>query len=171
MIGTTPRVRDIMQRDVISVAADTPLPELAQLLTQRMISGTPVVNEDGDVVGVVSLTDLVANSTRTTSQVQAKESSSPYYRDLWIEEDSSSGFLVEDYGSQLQVQDIMTPVVYVINADEGLTELVGMMLGARIHRVLVTDGEAVVGIVTTMDLIRVIPRLLGEEKKPAPPRK
>lgn len=153
------KVRDVMQRNVISVSAEMTLVELAQVLTQRMISGAPVVDEEGEVVGVVSLADLVANTARTHAEMQPNEARPQYYRDVWMEEEVMDGFTVEDFSSNMKVMDIMTPVVYVIGENDSLSELVNLMLGARIHRALVTNGESVVGIVTTMDLIRIIPDL------------
>ncbi|MBM3465481.1 MAG: CBS domain-containing protein [Armatimonadetes bacterium] len=137
-----------------------PLDELAQLLTTRMISGAPVVDEDGEVVGVVSLADLVANAAR--GQGEAQIASHPrYYSDAWVDEAVLDGFSVEQVSSSMLVMDIMTPVVYVVDEKDTLPRLVDLLLTARVHRAMVTDGDSVTGIVTTMDLIRAIPTLMG----------
>ena len=59
--------------------------------------------------------------------------------------------------------DIMTPVVHQVHEDDVIGNVVALMLQARIHRVLVTNGRAIVGIVTTMDLIALLPALLARE--------
>ena len=84
-----------------------------------------------------------------------------WFQDLWEEHSVLESVLLDHAVDCLTVEDIMTPLVYCIRDSESLTELVELMEQARIHRVLVTDGTGIVGIVTTMDLIRVIPRLMG----------
>lgn len=218
------QVRDIMQPDIVTVEPSMTLRQLARLLTSMHISGAPVVDAAGEVIGVISMTDLVTATlrpdpapAREMRRVQVEEAAdgdpaaagaggraarqegeaaqglgSPeptvqpparpaaqevpvrrppgevrdrrwnvWFQDLWEERSVLEGVLLDRAADYLTVEDVMTPLVYVIRETESLTELVDLMDQARIHRVLVTDGESIVGIVTTMDLIRVIPRLLA----------
>ncbi len=155
-----PMVRDVMQTRIVSVTETMSVEEVANILTQHAISGAPVVDEHHNVVGVVSLSDLAAHSSHPQSPVQ-QGPRRQYYRELWLEEQLPDGFLIEDYSSSAQVKDIMTPVVHQVHEDDSVTDVVHLMLQARIHRVLVTNGTAIVGIVTTMDLIALLPDLLA----------
>lgn len=156
----TPCVRDVMHRGVISVSPHMSVPELAALLTAKMISGAPVVDSAGEVVGVVSLTDIAINSGRGQSALAPGDRKSDYYTNLSLEDEVAQSFYVEDYAQAATVAEIMTPVVYVVRETAPLTDLIELLVSARIHRALVSDGRSVVGIVTTTDLIRIIPRLL-----------
>lgn len=160
-----PTVRDVMQKSLITVPQDATLGELARLLTRHKISGVPVVDEEGDVVGVVSMTDLTAFAARARRGV-GTDSEPRYYRDLWTDDDLSDGFCEgmydEDYASTTRVWEIMTKTVYMLNEATPVCDLVKLMLDLRIHRVLVTNGKSVVGIVTTVDVMRLIPELLAE---------
>jgi CBS domain-containing protein len=149
-----------MEKHMITVPPEMTVPELAQMLTQKMISGVPVVDRDGEVVGVVSLSDVATNAARQQAAAERIDKHPEYYRDLWMDADLTAGYIIEDYGSNATVGEIMTRVLHVVHEDDSLVDLTNLLLGARIHRALVTNGERVVGIVTTMDLIRVIPQLL-----------
>ncbi len=66
-------------------------------------------------------------------------------------------------GSTVTVRDIMSPTVYQVKAQTSVLELVELMLGARIRRAIVTDKGKVSGIVTTSDILRLVPELLREK--------
>lgn len=148
--------RDIMQRKLITVPPDMLVSELAQLFTSKGISGAPVVDL-GRPIGVVSLTDI-ANASSEGRLVQ--HAARPhYYRDVWLDEEELDGFSIEQVDART-VADIMTPAVYQADQTTSLVELVEIMLEAKIHRVIITDKDKAVGIVTTTDLIRQIPQLV-----------
>ena len=67
------RVRDIMSRYVVSVTEDTPVIEVARILAERRFSGLPVVDRDGDVVGMVSDFDLLARDGETAGEVMSPD--------------------------------------------------------------------------------------------------
>jgi CBS-domain-containing membrane protein len=68
------KVRDIMTRDVIRVAEDAPIREVAQLLDKHHISGVPVCDEAGHIVGVVSEYDLIAKpEARTAAEAMTRD--------------------------------------------------------------------------------------------------
>ena len=64
--------RDIMTRDVITVGSTATVKEAAQILTQQQLSGAPVVNQQGQIVGVVSEADIVANKGRQVKDIMSK---------------------------------------------------------------------------------------------------
>jgi predicted transcriptional regulator len=123
-------VADIMSRDLIKIETGTPLRDVADILTGNFISGAPVVDAQGEVVGIVSLSDVA--------------------------------FMAAKDHQDLCVDDILTPAVFVIEDWATLPQLAQLLLKARIHRALVTSHKRIVGIVTTMDLLRVIPQVWTE---------
>ena len=54
------------------------------------------------------------------------------------------------------MRDIMTPMLFKVDEDTSLKEVADMMIGGRVHRLFVTHKQKVVGIVTTMDMLKVI---------------
>ncbi len=78
-MSTTPsstnpiRVRDIMSRYVVSVTEETPVIEVARILAERRFSGLPVLNHEGDVVGMVSDFDLLARDGETAGEVMSPD--------------------------------------------------------------------------------------------------
>lgn len=151
-------VSDVMCHDLFTVPADMLVSELGLYLTDHNISGAPVL-EKGKLVGVVSLRDIAASVP--SEPVRAPRRKEAYFRHLWAE-DEASGFSVQDAGGA-RVRDIMTPAVYTIPGSASLNNLVEMMMRSSIHRVIVVNElEVPVGIVTTTDLMRLIPLLLPQ---------
>jgi CBS domain-containing protein len=66
-----PAVKDVMTRDVISFQEKTPLDEVAETLSRRHITGAPVLDSDGYVVGIVSEVDVFARHGQTASDVMS----------------------------------------------------------------------------------------------------
>ncbi len=139
--------KDIMRKDVVTVAPHMTLKELAQTLGDAGITGAPVVDEKGTLLGVVSQTDLV----RAERESPAGESG--FYRRESDEAVSASGFHYEDPDHR-RVEQIMTPGGLCCEEDATVEEVARLMLARRIHRVPITRGGALCGIVTTMDLLR-----------------
>ncbi len=148
--------RDIMNADVITVREDMPIRDLANLLTDKMITGAPVVNKKGQLVGVVSASDIVRNEAHRAAIVQDNVSS--YYLHGWEDQlsiDEIDMFHVEA-GEDLTVRDIMTPIIFKVSEDTPISEMADAMIGGRIHRLIVTRDDKVVGIVTTLDMLKAI---------------
>jgi CBS domain-containing protein len=68
-VGAAVKVKEIMTTRVVTVTADTPVPVIARLLRKNRISGVPVVDADGTVMGLVSEYDLLARSGQTAGEV------------------------------------------------------------------------------------------------------
>lgn len=155
------RVREIMSRDVVMVRDDMTLQEVATFLTENQISGAPVEDTEGRVVGVVSLSDVAratSEQPRLSERPLAERAPAPDYylrgweRKLAVEEFES--FQVEEPG--LLVSEIMTPRVHSVDEATPVPDAARMMREAHIHRVLVTSHGKVVGIVTTSDLLGLL---------------
>jgi len=150
------KAKDIMNTDVLSVRDDMTVQELAGFLTEREILGAPVVDSEGEVVGVVSCTDIV-QSTTTEADIVVEKSTPGFYEHGWedkLDPDEMGGLHVEENES-LPVREIMTPTIYTVPEDTPISDIAKAMVAGRIHRLLVTRGSRLVGIITTMDMLKV----------------
>lgn len=132
--------RDIMHGGVVTVTLDTTVEELVELLTEKEISGVPVLSPQGQTVGVVSLTDVAA-----------------YVGQSWVR-NQGAGPSPEGQVARTLVSEIMSPFVYFVEENASLEHLAEVMLEHHIHRVLVLQDEQTVGIVSSLDLIRALTR-------------
>jgi CBS domain-containing protein len=150
------RARDIMTANIVSVAETATVRELVALLQDHQISGVPVVNARGKITGVVSVSDVAAASGEVTA-IAPEVASPEFYVHGWedkINPDELRQLRVEDEG--LLVKDIMTARVYTVAADAPITEVARTMVDGHVHRLLVGDRDKLVGIVSTLDLLRSI---------------
>lgn len=153
-------LKDVMKRDVITVPPDMPVSELAGLLTNRMISGAPVVDASGQVLGVVSLSDVAGFSA--TGRTGLETDRNLYYGVPEMEDYLVGFFTVHDLAPEATVADIMTSAVYTLGEGATVLEAADLMRSSRIHRILVTEEGRPTGIVTTMDLVGALCDLLRE---------
>lgn len=130
---------DLMNPEILTVDADLTVRELASYLVENEISGAPVRDEEGRIVGVVSLFDIAAVASDG-------------------EDDGSGGGSERD---GLYVADIMTPVVHSVTEDATVSEVAAAMLKGHLHRLLVTRENQAVGIISTSDLLGL---LVGTEE-------
>lgn len=147
--------RDIMRTKVLTARPDMTVRELAQLLTENHITGVPVVDGAGRLVGVVSQTDLVRHELEPA---EAAAGAAPaFHRDP--EQALPRGFstLVPDY---TRVSEVMTPAAITEEEDAPLKDLARLMQKNHIHRVVITRQGRVRGIVTSMDLLGVLVKVL-----------
>lgn len=132
---------DVMIKDVITVNEKTPLKEVTKLFGEKRITGAPVVNEAGDLIGVISESDII----RKTTSLGA-----------W---------------SPTHAGQIMTKPAVTVLPTEPLQKVCELMHNRRIHRVVVADDSGINGIITTMDILRAIANLGIEKGKDAFERK
>jgi CBS domain-containing protein len=124
-------VAELMERNVKMVRSDASLAEAVVALTDAHISGMPVVDGTGRVIGVVSTTDVLT--------AEAETNDAPARKSLW---------------ENTAVQDIMTPRPFTIAPDEDVREAARQMLYADVHRLFVAEGDRIVGIISTTDIVR-----------------
>jgi CBS domain-containing protein len=124
---------DVMIKDVITISESTPLKEVAKMFGEQRITGAPVVNAHGELVGVISETDII----RKTNSIGA-----------WSP--STAG-------------QIMTKPAVTVLPNDSLQRVCELMYNRRIHRVVVAEGSKIAGILTTMDILRAIATYLKED--------
>ncbi len=146
--------KDIMTTDVITVRDDMNVHDLANFFTEEMISGAPVVDEDNRLIGVVSVSDIVRNDMRRSTIIAGDRENNYYlqgWQDNFDESDLKELHLEKDDG--LTVADIMTPLLFKVSEAAAIAEMADIMIKGRIHRLLVTRDDKVVGIITTLDML------------------
>ena len=153
-MSKTRNVKDLMNPDVMTVADGMTTDELARYLIERENSGAPVVDSQGHLIGVVSMTDIGRNMAEA-SDVESSRSSS-FYGDI------AADFALEDRGERyieeraFTVRDVMTPVIYQVPVTASVAEAARIMVDQHIHRLVVTQGKEPVGIITSMDVLKMV---------------
>ncbi len=150
-------VSEVMNSEVLAAEADWPLDKLADFLVDNSISGAPVTTADGELVGVVSMTDIVRQN-RVTGSNQGSETTHDVYLfelERHMSREEIKTFHTE-YESPVQVRDIMTPMIFEVSEDTRVQDVAETMLKGNIHRVFVTRNKKLTGIVTTLDMMRII---------------
>ncbi|MBN1625802.1 MAG: CBS domain-containing protein [Deltaproteobacteria bacterium] len=155
MINLT--ARDIMNRDVLSVGMDWSIDHLADYLIDNCISGAPVTSEDGKLLGVVSLTDIVGYRSLPATDAQLNDPHEYYIHcpERQYSQAEIESFRVETE-SLVMVREIMTPMTFNVKEDTKLQQVADAMIRGRIHRVFVTREDKLMGIITTMDILKTI---------------
>jgi CBS domain-containing protein len=147
---------DVMNPSVITVRDDLTVQEVAALLVENEITGAPVTNPRGKLVGVVSATDIAQSAAEGADFSPRGDGSILRRHDLVGR--ASRGELrdlhVENAG--LPVRDIMTPTVFTVPENTPVSRLAKTMISGRIHRLLVTRRGRIVGIVTALDLLKLL---------------
>ena len=142
------RASDVMVRAVVTVSPDTTVEALARLMINLRISGVPVLDNDGRLVGIVSEGDLLRRVEIETER----------HRPRWSEQFSSNSQRATEYikSHARRVRDIMTREVFTVEAAATLGEIADLLEARKIKRVPVVHDGKVVGIVSRADLLKVL---------------
>ena len=141
------KIMDIMSTDVVTVAPTTSLKDVARLLVQHRISGVPVVDAEGSVIGVVSEQDLLFKERGH------------------VDRGRILGWLLDDYGPEGRAkaeartaEDAMTSPAVTILPSTPVSVAAMRMIDEQVNRLPVVAGDRLVGIVTRADLVRAFVR-------------
>jgi predicted transcriptional regulator len=128
---------------------------------QNRISGLPVLDKDGELVGVVTEGDFLRRSEIGTQRRRSK----------WLEFIVGPGKLAEDYvhASGRKVEEIMTPDPCVVGEDDTLEKVVDLMERRRVKRLPVVRAGRMVGIVSRANLMHALASLARDVAAPAGP--
>lgn len=140
--------KDIMRKDVVTVAPFMSLQELAKILDDNRLTGVAVIDEEGKVLGVVSQTDLVRAGREAGTGI-------PAFHGTTDEGAAAAGFHYED-PDRARVEQIMTPGGISFDEDTPIEALAREMMDRHIHRVLITRKGKLCGLVSTMDMLRAL---------------
>ncbi len=152
------RAHQIMTRQVITVATGAAVLEAANIMLQKHISGLPVVNEAGKLVGIVSQGDFIR---RVEIGTQRK-------RGRWLKYLLGPGKAASDFVHERgrKVAEIMTPDPCTVTEDATLEAIVELMERNRVKRLPVMRGDRLVGIVTRTNLLSAVAGLARDVPDP-----
>ncbi len=139
----------LMTSPVFAVRQDALVAKVAGTLSSRRISGALVVDGSGKPVGVISLMDIARHASMAA---QAPDIRSGFYSYPDAVEASSWRAPSRD----VHVAAVMSPEIISVSEDLPLLGVVEMMSGNHIHRLFVTRGDHPVGVITSMDVLRLL---------------
>ena len=151
------KIGEIMTRDVITVSPQTPIREAARLMADHAISGLPVVDGQGQLVGVLSEGDLILR--------QKARPRVPWWRAFFQDGEQ----LAREYqkAAGTTVAEVMTKSAISVSPDLPIEAAALILDQRRIRRVPVVAAGRVVGIVSRGDLVKVLARAPSRVEKPA----
>jgi CBS domain-containing protein len=148
------KAKDVMSRNVISVAPDASILEALRLMLLNKISGLPVITKSGQLVGIVTEGDFLR---RTETGTERK-------RPHWLEFIVSPGRLAREYvhSHGRSVEEVMTFRVETVSENTELEDVVTLMEKRRIKRIPVMRGDELVGIISRANLLRALASIARE---------
>src|SRR6266702_4558873 len=152
------RAMDVMTTHVVTIGPDASVQELAVLLSERAISGVPVIDSDNRLVGIATEGDLLHRTETGTAHPTERR------RSRWLESLASDRELARDYVKShgRKVGDIMTRVVVMVDDTTELAEIANLLETRRIKRVPVLRDGKLVGIVSRANLVRALAATASE---------
>jgi CBS domain-containing protein len=142
------KAEDVMTRNVISIDPESTVLQAARLMLQHHISGLPVIDAKGELVGVLSEGDFLRRSETKTEKRRSR----------WLEFLMGPGRIAAEYSHShgCKVSEAMSPNPQTVDVSASLEDIVELMERHRIKRVPVLCGGEVVGIVTRSNLMRAM---------------
>lgn len=126
---------------------------LARFLTDNEITGSPVTDETGEIVGIATLKDITEfrwNASRSESDARMTPEEEHEARRLRMA-------IFEEMGKvPVEVRDIMTPIVLSVDEQTPVRDIADIMMREHLHRIFITKDEKITGIVTTYDMLKLI---------------
>jgi CBS domain-containing protein len=152
------RAHQIMTRSVITIAPDATILEAANTMLQHHISGLPVVDTAGKLVGIVSEGDFIRRSEIGTQRKRGR----------WLKFLLGAGTAATDYVHEYgrKISDVMTSEPLTVIEDATLEEIVTLMETNGIKRLPVMKGDKLVGIVSRANLLQAVASLAREIPDP-----
>ena len=148
--------KDIMTKDVVTVTMATDIEKLAALLVSNQISGAPVVDANGSLIGVVTENDLISQNKRLHIPTVVS------FLDAAIYLESSKKFADEvKRVTATKVADICSKKVIAVDEETTLTDIATIMSEKKVHVLPVVKAGKVVGIVGKRDVVRAVAQQAG----------
>ncbi|MCA8975139.1 MAG: CBS domain-containing protein [Planctomycetes bacterium] len=142
---------DVMQRELVTVQASDSIEEVERIIADAKVSGVPVIGDGGRIIGILSTSDLVSRYAADDDH------ESPHF-DTADEDEDDELVDYEPDSNRVCAADVMTPEIQSIPSSTPLREVARRMADGEIHRLLVVDQGRLVGLVSTLDVIRAIAR-------------
>ena len=139
---------DIMVKDVVSVGPETPVREVALLMLERRISGVPVVDGEGRILGIVSEGDLIRRPEIDTDHAPTG------WLGLFLSDEERARDFIKSHGRK--AGEVMTQPALWTGPDTPLAEIVRLMERHRVKRLAIVEHGKLAGLVTRADLLRAM---------------
>lgn len=142
------RADEIMSRDVVTVRPETPLREVAELLASRHLSGVPVVDAEGRLLGVLTESDLMRRIAAPA------EAPAGFLGGLIRDAAAEAGRFAKLHGRT--AQDVMTPDPLCVPPDAPVAEVAKLLEEKRIRRLPVVSEGRLLGLVSRADILKAV---------------
>lgn len=155
------KVRDYMERMVITFSPDDSIFDVAEVFSKLNISGAPVVDGEGNVVGVISETDVVKFMKAGLGPAKLLKTHPGVSITFTVLDLVRKGLKIKKelrMVKRIKVKDVMSNRVISINPDADVFEAAELMEKNKIHRLIVTEGGKLIGIISKADLLRALIR-------------
>jgi len=152
------RAHHIMTRDVITVTPHTTIEEAAKIMLETRISGLPVMDDAGRLVGIVSESDFLRRSEIGTGRKR------PAWLQFFMGPGKAASEFVQERGRK--VEDVMTRDPITVGEETPLEDLVRLMEKNDIKRLPVMSGRTLKGIVTRSNLLQAVASMAHEIPDP-----
>ena len=148
---------ELMTPNPVSIRAFHTLQEAITLLSDKALSGVPVVDVEGHPTGVLSQTDLIRYDRESVTYVSPVHE---YYEKIDLiqpsGEDFTKGFQLQNV-NMTRVSEVMTPLVFSVQPHTSAIEVIEEMLKRKIHRLFVVDkNNLLVGVISAFDILKHI---------------
>jgi CBS domain-containing protein len=151
------KVSDIMTRGVISVTPDEMIDVAIELMLSNHVSGLPVIDHSGRLVGILTEGDLLRRPEIGTQRGRSR------WRDAFVGARGTTQTYVHSHG--VRVKDVMAPEPAVVTEDTPLIEVVRLMETRNVKRLPVMRGREVIGIVSRANLIGALLKIYREANR------
>ena len=143
--------RQLMSKDVITVTRETEVRELAKIFSENKISGAPVLDEQGKLIGVVTESDLIYQNKKVHIPTAVAILDAVFYLETPAKMEQELKKI-----SGTKVRDIFAPEAISVEPDTPLDEVATLMAEKHIHTLPVLDNNSLVGVIGKSDIIRMI---------------
>ena len=140
---------DIMTTTVITVKKETPLTELAEILTKNHINGVPVVDEKGLLIGIICESDLIRKDKKLHIPTVVALFDAVFYLESSKKIEKEIQLI-----TATTVEELFTRKVVTVDEKTPIDEIATIMTEQKISTIPVMDGDRLVGIVGKNDVIR-----------------
>jgi CBS domain-containing protein len=145
------KAKDLMTRDVITVSPETGVTEIARLLLEKRFNGVPVVNQNGDLVGLICQCDLIAEQKKLPipSVFTILDAFIPIY---------PPGKMAKEVQkiAAIKASEAMTTDPETVGPEAGIDEIASIMVNKSIHTIPVLEDGKLVGIIGKEDILRTL---------------
>lgn len=141
--------KEIMTKDVITVTKDTSIKELSDLFIKHKVNGFPVLDESGQLVGIVTEKNLIEQN----KNLHIPTVIALFDAVIYLESGKKFEEEVRRFNAT-QVKDIFTPNVVTVSPDTSFDEIASLMAEKSVHSIPVVEGKKTVGIIGKLDIIK-----------------